>query len=393
MRVRHVISGIDPKNGGPTTALMGLTKAQVQLGLDVSVVATWQFTAGRDNAENFRRNGVRVEMIGPARGKLSRHPDLKTAVASAVAAADVVHIHALFEEIQHQAAAAGRRLGVPYIMRPCGGLDPWALSRGWLKKRLYLAWRLRRDLDAAAAIHYTTAAERDAAAALRLKPPAIIEPNGIDLSEFTDLPPRGELRRRFPQIGDRRIVLFLGRLHEKKGLDILLPAFAAANVPDAVLVLAGPMTDGYDATVRQLIAEHALHDRVVLTGMLTGRQRIEALVDAEIFVLSSYVENFGIAVIESLAAGTPVIISDRVNLAEQIRPHGVGEVLPLEVKSFGGSIGRWLKDQPLRDGAAARARPFALQNFDWREIATRWSGHYERLVEVTRSIATGAHYV
>src|SRR5205809_6656404 len=108
-RVLHVISGLDPANGGPTFVLTGLTPAQVRHGLDVTVVATYQNTSGFPMAERMRAQGVKVELIGPARGKLSRHPGIRPVLCRLIAEADVVHIHAVWEQIQHEAAREARR--------------------------------------------------------------------------------------------------------------------------------------------------------------------------------------------------------------------------------------------------------------------------------------------
>jgi glycosyltransferase involved in cell wall biosynthesis len=379
LKVLHVISGIDPQNGGPTRALLGLTVAQVRIGIDASVVATYRQPTGPANVPAFESANVPVQMIGPAWGPPSWHSSIPRVLRERIAQCDVVHVHAMFEEIQHHAARIARGLGKPYIIRPCGGLDPWTLARGRLKKRLYLAWRLRKHLDYAAAIHYTTAAERQAAAPLGLKAPTIVEPNGIDLVEFDPLPHKGLFRATRPEIGGRRIVLFLGRIDPKKGLDLLIPAFARANPPDTVLVLAGPDSFGYERQMRRLADREGLADRTIFPGMLHGRARIEALVDADLFVMPSYVENFGISVIEAMAAGLPVILSDQVNLSTDLPPT-VGQTIRLDTQTaLAQAITAWLCDAPRRHAAGIAGRALALARYDWRCIADRFSDHYTRL--------------
>ena len=128
------------------------------------------------------------------------------------------------------------------------------------------------------------------------------------------------------------------------------------------------------------MAEHGVPpDRVIFTGMLRGRERVEALVDADLFVLPSYQENFGIAVIESLAAGTPVVISDQVNICNEIRAAGVGGVVPTQVEPLAPEIARWMSDERLRSDASRRAIPFVRERYDWNQIARRWVEHYETL--------------
>ena len=317
VRILHVISGLDPENGGPTFALVGLAEAQRRAGLDVSVMATWQIKTGFPLAERLRAAGVKVDLIGQASGKLSRHPDLAAAVDRAVANTDVLHVHALWEEIQHQAPRAAQRRGVPYVITPHGMLAPWSLAQGGLVhrwgKRAYLATRLRKNLDRAAAIHFTTPAERDLVAPMRLAAKSVIEPVGIDFSEFETLPPPDRFRAQYPQLAGRPMVLFLSRLSPQKGLDVLIPAMIRTN-DDVMLVLAGPDYDNYGARVRGWVSELLLQDRVIFTGMLHGAERIQAFRDADLFVLPSHHENFGIVVAEAMAAGTPVVISREVNI-------------------------------------------------------------------------------
>src|SRR5437588_595545 len=146
MRILHVCSGIDPRAGGPPAVVLGLARAQARCGLEVSVLSTFQKGADLSLADALGAGGVTVRLVGPALTPLLWHPRLKRAVSEAVGNADIVHVHALWEEAQHQAAAVSRRLSVPYIMTPHGMLDPYSLAQSATRKRLYLRWRLRRDL-------------------------------------------------------------------------------------------------------------------------------------------------------------------------------------------------------------------------------------------------------
>lgn len=378
MRVLHVISGIDPRLGGPPRALAGLVGGQLQAGLQVGVLATWT-EDGQDRSlvDGMAQQGAQLHLVGPAVGRLKKHPQLGMITDRAVAAADVVHIHTLWEEIQHRAAAAARRHRKPYIIRPCGMLDPWSLRQSWLVKKLYMLWRLQGDLNAAAALHFTTTTECDLTRPLHLRAPTIVEPNGVSLDEFQNLPEPGGFRRRHPEIGDRPLIVFLSRLHHKKGLDLLIPAFARCGVADAVLALVGPAVEGYLPQVQAMAREHGVRDRVVFTGMLNGMDRVEALVDADLYCLPSYQENFGIAVVEALAAGTPVVISDQVNIHHEVAAAGVGGVTPTRVEPLAEQLRQWLTDKPRRDAAAARCRSFVWDHYDWNAIAQRWAGHYD----------------
>lgn len=379
MRILHVISGIDPQNGGPTNALIGLTKAQAALGLQITVVSTWRYRTGLDNASSFEENGVRVRMIGPAWGPLSWHASIPSVLRELVTGADVVHIHALFESIQHRAAMFARRQRVPYLFRPCNGLTPWSLSRSSWRKRLYLALRLRRDLDSAAAIHYTTGKERSLTAPLQLRAPVIVEPNGVDLEEFRSMPAPGRFRARYPKLAGRRLLLFLGRIAAEKGLDLLVPAFAGLAERGWALVLAGPDHRGYLPVVQQHIRSRGLDHAVHHVGALSRSERLEALADADLCVLPSYTENFGIAAVEAMAAGVAVVVSEGVGLAPDIAAARAGGVASLTRESLAQELLEWTDDQRRR-AAGARAREFALTTYDWRTIAARWHDHYRNLL-------------
>ena len=384
MRILHVISGLDPENGGPTFALVGLAAAQQRAGLDISVMATWQITSGFPLAERLRAAGVKVELIGQARGKLSRHPDLAAAVDRAVANSDVVHVHALWEEIQHQASRAAQRRGVPYVVTPHGMLAPWSLSQGGIVhrwgKRAYVALRLRRNLNRATAIHFTTPAERDLVAPMGLRAKSLIEPVGIDFSEFETLPEPGLFRAKYPQLAGRPMVLFLSRLSPQKGLDVLIPAFARLKDSDAILVLAGPDYDNYAQAVRGWVKQHKLDDRVIFTGMLHGRERIEAFRDADLFVLPSHHENFGIVVAEAMAAGAPLVISREDNIWHEVVEAGAGTaVRGGNVDGLAEELNRWIRHDAMRSAAGEKARKFAREHYDWQSIANRWVGHYNNL--------------
>jgi glycosyltransferase involved in cell wall biosynthesis len=258
-------------------------------------------------------------------------------------------------------------------------LDPWSLRQGRLKKALYLMWRMRRHLNAASAIHFTAEAERVGTTRLRLRAPAIVEPNGIDVSEYANLPPRGTFRQRWNIPARQTALLFLGRLHPKKGLDLLLPAFAMLK-GDSLLVLAGPGDDDYTRRLKAEADRLGVADRVVFTGMLLGEDKLSAFADADLFVLPSYQENFGIAVAEAMAAGLPVVVSDRVNIHAEIAGAGAGGVVPTDTAALAVELERWLSDPGRRRQAGASGRAYANSRFDWSVIAGRWEEHYEQLV-------------
>ena len=378
LRVLHVISGIDLADGGPTTALLGLTRALTRLPVEVVVVATPRPSECLSAVEELGENGVQVRLGDHRRRAFARNQKSRNILMEEIARANVVHIHALWEEVQYQAARISRLHRRPYIMRPCGLLDPWSMNQHRLKKRLYLELRLRRHLNAAAAIHFSTSLEETRTRPLRIRAPAIVEPNGIDLDEFENLPAVGSFRRRLEIPEVVPLVLFLGRLHPKKGLDLLIPAFADAAPSDAVLAIVGTGDANYERKLHRHAASCGLENRVKFVGFLHGRDRIAAFADSTVFVLPSYSENFANTVIESLAAGTPVIISDQVNLHVEIASAKVGGVVPTNQDALSREIRIWLLDSLKRERAIANARDF-LGPYDLKKIAASWLNRYREL--------------
>jgi glycosyltransferase involved in cell wall biosynthesis len=302
----------------------------------------------------FRRQTRFYTFSWPLGAWLARH----------VADFDIVHIHALFSYATLPAAFWARRRGVPYIVRPLGTLNEWGMThrRPWLKKA---SFRLLegRIVKHAALMHYTSDRERHEAEKLDVRTPSAIIPNALSATPAVGVP--GEFRRRHALHG-RRIILFLSRLDRKKGLDLLLRAFADVRrrVPDATLVIAG---DGPRELVGQLeaVAEAlGIAADVVWTGFLAGQDKQAALADADVFALPSYSENFGIAVAEAMAAGLPVIVSDQVGIHGDIARAAAGLVVACQLGNLTQAMLRLLNDSDLRASMGRNGK---------RLVATKYS--------------------
>jgi glycosyltransferase involved in cell wall biosynthesis len=380
MNVLHVMSSIDRRAGGPVV-VTGLAAAQHRAGAHVTVLAVYADGADLSIARELESTGVRVTLVGPVSARSAEARALKTPLAKAVATADVVHIHGLWEVVQQRAAKLAHAARVPYVITPHGMLDAWSLRQSWAKKQVYLLLRLRRYLRRAAAFHATSDAERREIQAMNLGPPVIVEPLGIDFREFESLPPRGQFRQRYPQIGKRPLVVYLGRIHPGKGLEYLIPALAQPALREVMLAAVGPDSHGYMENMRALAASHGVADRVIFTGMMGGAARLLPLIDAEVLGLTSDHENFGMSAVEAIAAGTPVLVSDQVNIYREIRDGGVGWVVARDPAQIAQAIGRWLLNPEERSQAAARCQPFARLHYDWSAIGRRWITHYQSLVE------------
>jgi glycosyltransferase involved in cell wall biosynthesis len=274
---------------------------------------------------------------------------------------DVVHIHYVFSYSSLVAALCAKLAGVPYVLLPHGILNNWGMrARRWFLKRLSFFLVEANLLRAAARVQYTCEEELLEAQRFRVKHKAVIVPCPVDL--LPDAYP-GTFRTRSRELDDRLIVLFLSRLHPKKGLDLLLRAFAAvrADHPEAVLVLAG---DGDPPFVRQLKREAirlGIESGTTWTGFLDGQNKRAALADADIFVLPSYSENFGVAVVEATLAGLPVIISNKVGIHRQVAEAQVGLVVECSVSQLESALRTLLDNAALRAKFRANCAAFSRQ--------------------------------
>ena len=399
MKVLHVLQALSKNFGGTTTVLHDLVIAQCATGLDVDVVST-NVDAPRGVlpiAPNrfIEYHGARMRYCSVEFRPLLFSRDLKRYIDQNIARYDIVHIHGLYRFPPTYAAWQARRQGVPYVITPHGALDPYLYARsssGKLGfKRLYERWFDLPNLHSAGAIHYTAEEERERASFLNLRAPSFVVPNGLDWSQYDALPARGALRARLG-LGEAPLVLFLGRLHFKKGLDLLIPAFDALRqrVPGVQLVIAGPENDDYGEKVRGWVRERALDAAVHFVGPLQGAEVVQAYVDADVFALPSYTENFGMTVAEAMACALPVVISDQVNIHAEITGAGAGLVTRCDADEVTEALETLLNDANRRKTMGEAGRRLVQARFTWPVIVDALTVEYERVI-ARHHAGKGAH--
>jgi glycosyltransferase involved in cell wall biosynthesis len=297
---------------------------------------------------------------------------------------DVVHVHGFYRFPTTFAAYWSRRQGIPYIIRPHGALDPYVYDKSAAPLRLKRLYERRFDmpnLQAASAVHYTAEDERVRTSALGLRSPSFVIPNGLDWERYRALPERGELRSRLG-IGNAPIVLFLGRMHFKKGLDLLVPAFqqVCRARPDARLLIVGHDDDGYEKKVRRWVSERGLDSVVHFVGPLQGVDVSRAYVDADVFVLPSYTENFGMAVVEAMGCGLPVVISDQVNIHHEISESRSGLVTHCDAGEVANAVLSILSDPDLARRMGIAGRRLVEERYSWPHVTQALTTEYERAI-------------
>jgi glycosyltransferase involved in cell wall biosynthesis len=291
--------------------------------------------------------------------------------------ADFVHLHGVWDPILKRAATVARRTDVPYCFRPAGMLDPWSLSQKRWKKRLALALGYRAALQGAAFIHTLNDDERRLIQPLALGVRLVVLPNGVFLEEIQPPPVAGTFRAAHPELGPDPYVLFLSRLHYKKGLDLLAQAFAllVRDVPRARLVVAGP-PDGAEQDFQARIAAAGLTGRVHLVGPLYGPDKLAAMVDAACFCLPSRQEGFSVAITEALACGLPVVVSEACHFPE-VAEAGAGAVVPLEPPAIAAALCSVLTDARRARAQGQAGAALVRSRYTWPGIAEATVAAYE----------------
>jgi glycosyltransferase involved in cell wall biosynthesis len=301
-----------------------------------------------------------------------------------VADYDLVHTIALFSYpilVTHWACQWHR---VPYVMNPQGMLEPWALSYKAWKKRLYYTLLEKNALQKASAIQMLAKREAENAAPLDLSTPFIIIPNGINQADLENLPDADLFYQHFPDTQNKTLLLFLGRIDPKKGLDLLAPAFAALHqqFPETHLVIAGPDNVGFLPKVQQLFAEAGCLDAVTFTGMIQGSLKYAALTAASVYVAPSYSEGFSLSILEGMAAGLPCVFTTGCNFPEA-KTAQVAHVVDADSQKIAAALTECLQHPQQTKMMGDRARQFIFEHYTWEQIAKQLIQTYTAILTQT----------
>lgn len=283
---------------------------------------------------------------------------------------DLMLLHATFGDPGRLAARAARRTGIPYICYPHGTFEAWALNHKKWKKRLYLAFIEEGILKRAAGLVVCNDGETQELRRLGIQTRVRRIPWGVDFPLMEEQPGCSRLGELWPILDGRSFILFLSRLHPKKGLDLLIPAFAALakDFPHWLLVLAGPDEGRYRQTLENMARELAISDRVLFPGLVTGEAKAALLAHADLFALPSYSEGFPVVVGEALGYGRPVIITTSCYIPE-VAAQGAGLVIPPEKEALTRALREMLSDAAMRQSCSLNARRLAETTFTWEAVA------------------------
>ena len=393
MRVVHYLKWMRLSDGGTVRAVLDWCSALASRGHQVTLITAdgcdvpdaWK----SPRATSPRCLQVRVhDMIGRFLGKpvppgapdkptQVLTPDSRAAIAQVLRGADCLHLHGVWATSNAQIASIARSLNTPYVVSPHGMLDHWSLAQGAAKKRLHLALVSGRVLRNARNVLCTAEGELQQAATHFDPARGRVVPLLFDTSPFLSLPGPAAAHRALGLDPSVPTILFLSRLHIKKGADRLLRAAAAIKDLPFTLVLAGPADPPeYSTELTRLAADLGIADRVKFPGMVTGIEKISLFCAASIFALPTSQENFGFVILEAMSAGVPVITTKGVDTWPELQASGGAKICDPTPESLAAALRSLLLDQPARAAMGTAARAWALNRLDPAAVIARYEEVY-----------------
>jgi glycosyltransferase involved in cell wall biosynthesis len=394
MKVLHIIPSVAKVRGGPSQAVIEMVTALRSQGVDAEIVTT------NDNGKELLDVPLHVltdqlEEYGnvPIRFFPRFSPNINAVREFAYSGAlttwlwqhiseyDIIHVHAIFSYTSTVAMTIARIQNIPYINRPLGQLCEWSLQQSQLRKQIYLNVIERSNLLHSQSLHFTAEQEKEEFHQLGLNIPNFVLPHGVHIP--TIIPNAQEQLHKILQIPDHiPIILFMSRIHPKKGLEYLIPALGKLKTADFALAIAGSGEPDYVNHIQNLLAEHQISDRTYWVGFVQGETKNLYLQGADLFALTSHSENFGIAAIEALASGTPVLVTDGVAIAPMVKEQDLGYITKLDIEAITSTIQRFLASTQVAKQKGDRAQQYIAEHYSWAKIADSLMNIYAKYAKL-----------
>ncbi|MEH1907095.1 MAG: glycosyltransferase [Nostoc sp.] len=388
MKILMVIPALGNIYGGTTKIVLDLAESVGKLGVSVDIVTTnanGSTTLDVPLNKWITENNYRVQYFSYLKFLDYKFTGSMTKwLFYNVSDYGIVHTHGIFSYPVLAAHLTCQFRIVPYIATPHGMMEPWALAYKAWKKKFYFTLFEKPSLQKANAIQMTASTEARQINTLDLKTPLVFVPNGINSTDFESLPSAELFYEQFPNTRNKTLIIFLGRIDPKKGLDLLASAFAKAHekFPETHLIVAGLDNTGFLPTAESYFSKAGCKDAVTFTGMLTGAMKYAALASANIYVAPSYSEGFSMSVLEGMAAGLPCVITTGCNFPEAAAA-GIACVVDINANQIANALIELLK-QPLEaKDMGDRARKLILENYTWDSIASKLVSVYQDIISKT----------
>ena len=378
LRVAHVVHTISRNAGGPRRSVPALSWAQAMAGHEVTIFVTPDAYTYADGWPP----DINVQVCDRAYGgTLSYSPDLVRRLLEFEP--HIIHSHGLWSLVSHSAQQASVRLGAPHLCAPRGCLDSWSLQHHGTRKRLARILYQDRVLKRLACIHALTPAENSSIRGLGFRKPIAVVSNGISVPSVSRSEARRSVDDQHPEVRGKKLAIFISRIHPQKGLPNLIEGWAM--VGEAAqhwhLAIAGPDVGGHEAEIRRQVAQAGLDESVSFLGPLSESDVMWHLAAADVFVLPSFSEAFSMAILEAMAAGTAVCISDRCNFP-LVAEAGCGIIFSPGPQPIRDALRQVMRLSPGElETMGSRGRSLALMSFSWESIAQQMVQVYRWLLD------------
>lgn len=388
MKVLHVIPSISPNLGGPSQVVINEVKYLRQWGVDAEIVTT--------NDDELNTLDVplnqRIEYQEVPVYFLPRfNPRMKEFIFSAAITSwlwqnmenyDLINTHYLFSYPSTCAGAIARLKNIPYVVRTIGQLTPWALQQSKLKKQIYSFLIEKNNLNKASAIHCTAKGEAEDVKNFGVNTPTFVLPLGVNIRpQISDV--RQKIITKYGLNDHQKVILFLSRLHYKKRPDLLINVLADLKQKrdDFYLILAGSGEEEYINYLQAKITENNLTNYVHFAGFVQGETKDLLLQGADFFVLPSFSENFGLAIAEAMAAKSPVIVTQGIQIAPEIDKYQAGLMIEDTKESLQNAVIQLLDSANLREELGNNGQKLVQEKYSWKAIAFELSQIYEKIIK------------
>ncbi|MBX2848592.1 MAG: glycosyltransferase [Acidiferrobacterales bacterium] len=390
LKVLHIIPSISPLRGGPSKAVIDMVRSLNLAGVNAEIATTNDdgektFEIAAENiAQCIDYQGVPVrffQRFSPnvsAIREFAYSTGFKKWLKTNISNYDVIHIHAIFSFCSTYAMTLARKRQIPYIVRPIGQLESWSLTQSKWRKKLYLQIIESANLKGAGAIHFTAESEKKQALKTLSLDNSRVIPLGIDITKPI-IDAKQQLQNQWALEEHIPIILFLSRLHPKKGIENLLNALSQLTEQPFYCLIAGDGESTYKTTLIQLTSSLNLNEKCHFVGFVNGHNKSILLQGADLFALTSHSENFGIAALEAMAAGTAVMISKQVALSTLVDENKLGYTTSLETEEILITLKTALSNLENTKKMGQNGHLYADQNFKWSMVT-------EQLIELYNQV-------
>jgi glycosyltransferase involved in cell wall biosynthesis len=391
MKMLQIIPSVSLVYGGPSQMILGLSKALANNGIELTIITT---NSNGDQGQAplnvplktpIKQDGYEIIYFQCSPFKRYKFSfDLLMWLNSNINNYDLAHIHALFSPVTTAAATICRMKNVPYILRPLGTLDPADLKKKKQLKNIYGYLLEKPNISGAAGIHFTSQKECDVSFRFGAKTNDLIIPLGVEIAENLSL--FNNIRQELGINDNIPLILFMSRIEPKKGLDLLIPALEILLNEGLnfhfILAGANPQDQIYEDSIKEQINHSSLKKSTTITGFVTGENKLKLLQNADLFVLPSYYENFGIAVVEAMLMGIPVVISDQVYIYQEIEKAKAGWICNCNKEDLIEKLRLAIIDHNSRKEKGLNARKLVEEKYNWNAIAHQMISIYEEIISL-----------